>query len=547
MSCHSELTYAIYLDGELPPGERRALESHLISCLPCRELVVALRGEAEALGDALQERPHAPHRQPETAHTPARGLALGLAPALLAAVLATSALGWLLDVAWPAVRTLIAPLAFGGIYDMAFDLFFLLRDEAPAALEVGVAVAAMASLSALLCFSLTVVLRRWSGPTLLGLGVVLAVGSMPGVGHAHFGLHEHHDYSLPAGEVHDGTLLAHGDTVTIDGVVDGDLIALTRWLVLRGEVRGNVIGVARDVEVSGAVTGSLIVAGRSGRIAGSVGGNLYGFGGESFALAPSGRVERDLVAAGDEVRVEGSVGRDVFAGGDAVEVRGQVGRNVHAWADSVSLQDGARVEGDVDAILPHGQEVDVAAGAVVNGATASRESEHGRNREGFALLADPGFWALMALHIGAGFAVGLALYGLLPGVFGARLATAGAFFRSLGLGFAAVVLPPLALALLALTLIGIPLALMGLFGWLIALYASFVVVSFLVGRSLVPPRDASWTAFGLALLAGLVVVVIVTHLPYLGGTLRVLTILTGIGLLAERMRGGWPALTQRPI
>lgn len=545
MSCRSELTYAIYVDGELPPEKRRPLEAHLVSCRACRERVVALREEGEALVGALQERDPAPLHAGAAAPA-ARGLALGLLPALVATTLATLALGWLLEKAWPAVLPLLSPLGLGGIYDMAFDLFDLLRDEAPAAFEMGVAVAAMASVSALLSFGLGVALRRWSGPSLLALAVLLALTAAPRPGQADFGLHAQHDFTLPAGEVYEGTLIAHGESVTVEGIVDGDLLAFTRRLVVRGEVRGSLFAAARDVQIEGDVSGTTLVVGRSGRVSGRVGGNLYGFGGESFDVEPSARLERDLAAGGEQVRVEGSVGRDLFAGGDGVELRGPVGRNVHVWADSLSLRDGARVAGDVDAMLPAGVQVQVAGGAVVGGETTSRVHEHGRERRGFAQLADLRWWGWLALHVAAAFPVGLVLHALLPGLFGARLETSSAFFRSLGLGFAGLVLPPLAAVALALTLVGIPLALMGLLLWVMALYTALVVVSYLVGRSLLPPRDASWTGFGLALLVGLVVVVFATHAPYLGHALLVLTLLSGLGLLVERARGGWAALAARP-
>ncbi|MDJ0853261.1 MAG: zf-HC2 domain-containing protein [Myxococcota bacterium] len=543
MSCFPETTYAFYVDGELSAEELHPVEAHLVSCRRCRELVVALRDEADLLTATLRD--PAPSAQLAKARpAPARGLVIGLVPILAASALLTVGVGWLVDVAWPVSRPLLRAFDIGGIYDMAFDLVYLVRDEAPAAFEVALAVAAMASVSALLSFALTIALRRWSGPTLLALSVLLAIAAAPDAARAHFGLHEHRDYTLAEGEVHDGTLFAHGDNVTIDGVVEGDLLAFTRRLVVRGEVRGNVIALARDSEFTGEVTGTLHVASRLVRIVGRVGGNLYAFGAEGLEIEPDAHIGRDVAAGGEEVYVEGSVGRDLFVGGDRVELRGHVTRNVHAWAESLGLLAGSSVGGDVDAVLPRGQEIEIADGARVAGESSSRVLEHRRDR-GFAKLADPHFYGWLALHVGAAFVVGMVLHLVLPGLFGGHLETTGAFFRSLGLGFAVAVLVPIGLAAVAMTLIGVPLALMGAALYLAGLYVSIVLVAFLIGRSVVHPSSDAWTAFGMALLVGLVIVVFATHFPYVGGPLRVVTVLTGVGLLLDRARQGWPTL--RPL
>ena len=49
MTCLSELTCAVYADGELSPEETRDAERHLAECPRCRALVAALRGENRIL------------------------------------------------------------------------------------------------------------------------------------------------------------------------------------------------------------------------------------------------------------------------------------------------------------------------------------------------------------------------------------------------------------------------------------------------------------------------------------------------------------------
>lgn len=239
MSCYPELTYALYADGELTGDEARPLESHLVQCLPCRERIVALREESEAIGNALLDRtPELTDWHPRP--TPARGLVLGMGPAVAAGVAITLAAGWVFEAVRPAGFEWVSPWSFKGATDMGLDLIFLLRDDAPAVFEVAVALAAMASVSALLTFSLTVVLRRWNGPSLLSLGAILALLVSAGDSQAHFGLHRHENFDLAQDEVHDGTLIASGGVVNLDGKVAGDAFVLAEQLTVRGEIGGNL-------------------------------------------------------------------------------------------------------------------------------------------------------------------------------------------------------------------------------------------------------------------------------------------------------------------
>jgi len=93
------------------------------------------------------------------------------------------------------------------------------------------------------------------------------------------------------------------------------------------------------------------------------------------------------------------------------------------------------------------------------------------------------------------------LYAFAPGVFGGRLEAAGDFFRLPGVGLLVVVAGPVALALVALTIVGIPLALL----------------------------------------------VVAIHIPFLGGLVWVIALLTGMGLFADRARTAWVSIHRVPV
>lgn len=543
--CFPEPTYAVYADGELPTQERRPVESHLVGCRRCRQLVVALREEAELLGDVLHERPQTSEQTaPAPAAVSARGIALGLGPVLAAGLVLLTAVGWLVETVRPAADRWIAPFTLRGATDMGFDLIFLLRDEAPATFEVGLAVAAMASASALLTFALTMLLRRWQGPGLLLAALPLILALAPAESRAHFGLHEHEDYTLAAGETHDGTLVVSGNTVNVDGVVAGDVLAFSRRVTIRGEVQGNVITVARQLEIPGHVRGSVHTASGRTHVAGTVDENLYALT-EVFTLAGSGSIRRDGAVLAEGAVLEGSVGRDLFLGGDRSELRGPVGRNVTAWIENLTLLDGARVDGDVTAMMPEGHEIEVSSGARVAGEVVAQEvsMRHGGR---MARYSEPGFYVWLAVNLAAAFVVGLLLHLLLPAVFDVRVETTGAFFRSLGLGFVVLVAMPAALLLCAITLVGIPVALMGLALYLASLYVGSIVVAGLIGIAMVHPRGEGWGPFGLALLAGLALTFVAANTPLVGILVKGVVVLLGLGLLTERARSGWRSLQGLP-
>jgi hypothetical protein len=122
-----------------------------------------------------------------------------------------------------------------------------------------------------------------------------------------------------------------------------------------------------------------------------------------------------------------------------------------------------------------------------------------------------------------------------------RLETTGAFFRSLGIGFLALVATPLALALAAVTLVGIPVTLIVGAAYLLALYLSPILVAALVGRTLISSDGEGASGFGLALLVGLLVLTLLVNVPVLGWLVRVLAVLTGLGILVERAVSAWRA------
>lgn len=541
-SCLSEATCERYLAGALSREETREVEAHLIQCRGCRELVLELPAPAPSPGHRPEPPVEAtPRGASATPPVDGRSGALALSLTLVALAGAVAAASAVLEAGLP------DPLGpsgepqggWSGVYAMALELVFVARRSAPVLFDLLLPVAVMASASALLSFGLSVLIRRIGGPG-AKLLAALAIVAAPGEGRAHFGLHEHEDLVVRAGEVHPGTLVASARTVSVDGSVEGDLVVLTERLVLRGELVGNLFAVAREVDLRGVVNGSVFVLGERTEIGGEVRGDVYA-GGESFLLGPTGRVGRDATLVADRVVLEGALGRDANAAlADAVEIRGSIGRGLRGRAERIVLREGARIGGDVDASLPEGVALERSAGAQVRGEI--REAPHGgHGGSELSRFLAPEPYAWMLLHVGAGFVLGMLLHALAPGILAVRAETPRDLLRGLGVGAATLVVAPLVLLVAAASVVGLPVALIGAAGLAAALYVGLVAVANRIGTALVPPGSGRHGGFGTALATGLAILVVLTHLPYLGDWLRGVAVVIGLGLLVEHGLAAWRA------
>jgi cytoskeletal protein CcmA (bactofilin family) len=285
--------------------------------------------------------------------------------------------------------------------------------------------------------------------------------------------------------------------------------------------------------VTGAVQAGMLAVAERVRVEGGVRGNVYALS-ETFTVEREGSLGSDATLFGQQAELEGSVARDVVFGGMRLELVGSVGRDLHVLhAHRLLLLEGARVGGDLDALLPEEVEIELAEGATVGGEVTKRSHSHAEAF--FARFRAPHFYLLLVVELVAAFAFGVVLYALAPALFASSVPTAGAFLRALGWGLVALVAAPVAIGLTALTVVGIPIAVLGLFGYLTALYLADVVVGALIGRALLEP-EAGLGAFARALLVGLAIVVAGHAIPFLGAAVGVVSLLLGLGLLVERAR-----------
>jgi cytoskeletal protein CcmA (bactofilin family) len=532
MECYSELTCAIFVDGELGADEARRLRDHLATCRRCRDLVDALRAENRVLGESLRE-------LPEEAASPASfpRLRLSWLWGDLAAMAAVLALGsiffvWIGDLQIPEALKWLNPFSVDGLTNLTFNLSYYFANGGTAMLTD---YAAVVGGIFLLLGGGALLLGRRSRLRLPGLRllIVLLMMSLPS-----FALEKRHaDFvTVAANETVDDTLLAAGNTVRIEGVVNGDLLAFGREVEVRGTVKGDLISFAKRTVVSGTVEGSIFNCSQSIDLDGQLGHSIYGWT-QSLRVDNRGHVGDGIVVGAGDISVEGDVKRGATIFASNADVSGSIGRELTMTGGNLTLTDTAHVGGNLTARVRQLNDVHIADRATIAG---KRDIQvHVRENR----FTRPRFYFHQALWLAAAMLVGWLGLLLFPGFFEACTQAVGSGWRSLGLGFGVLAGVPVAMIVIAITLVGIPISLMLFAVYLAAIYLAKIWVGAFLGRMLLKPAGATKGDWMLGLLVGLLILSVVGYIPYLGGLVRFGMVCLGLGAFAWQLyRASRPAI-----
>ncbi|MBT8447161.1 MAG: polymer-forming cytoskeletal protein [Gammaproteobacteria bacterium] len=297
-----------------------------------------------------------------------------------------------------------------------------------------------------------------------------------------------------------------GQRVSVSGRVGGDLIAAGEIVIVRGEIADDIRAAGRSVAVYGKVGDHIVAAGKT------------------VAIERGAEVGGRASLAGETVRVDGRIGRDLKAAGRNVSLSGVVDGDADIAGRNINIEPGAVVHGDL--VLRSETKPEISAEARIIGQVIQKPlPDRSAEPQGFL--------------IGLLFALGpviaaVLIYLLFPGACVATALTAQAApWKSLALGFAVLVLTPLAVVLLFATVFGYLLALM-----LLALYLFTVALGLLagffllgdLGLRLLDKRDHAFTGLRvLSIIAAVAVLAVIQFVPLLGGLIGFLVWLIGLG------------------
>lgn len=250
--------------------------------------------------------------------------------------------------------------------------------------------------------------------------------------------------------------------VDVSGVVDGDVYASGQDVTISGKVTGDVIAAAQTITITGTVDGNVRLAAQNVTISGDVARSGTVFAG-SIIVTKTGTLGNDLVGASGDLNIAGDVGRDLLVSVDRLTVDGSIGGNITYYSDTEAQIANGAVDGGVKRIAPT--------------PPADEDRSPGASFVAWSL----GFlYAVVALSLVTLFA-GLLFPRWLRRVTDHLVPSP---WKALLVGFLASIAVPVALLVLLVTLIGAPLALTGFLVWIALSLATFVYMSFYIGRLL---------------------------------------------------------------
>jgi len=350
---------------------------------------------------------------------------------------------------------------------------------------------------------------------------------------------------VPAEALLGDDFFSAGSAVVLERPITGDALMAGGTVESNASVGGDAIVAAGDVAMRATVGDDLYAAGGQVEIDALVAGNARIAGG-SVRITPESRLEGGVAIAGGSVDARGTFGRYLSVAGGEVVLGGDVAGDVRVLADTFTVLPGTRIGGSLRYRVA--DTVTLPPDLVTGGGTeVLPPAQDATGGGGFDRTAGRAGWLWFAGLV----AVGLLLAALLGRQsLAASRALAAQPWMGLLLGAAVLVLVPAVAAVLLVTLVGIPLALI-----VMLVYGALLIVGYVVGalflgdQALLRLRGAGQPTTGWRLLALVAVLLLagwLADVPVLGGLVRPVVLLLGLGGLVLVVRGPAPPRAPAP-
>ncbi len=337
--------------------------------------------------------------------------------------------------------------------------------------------------------------------------------------------------TVPRGETVDGDIYLIGKDIFIDGAINGDVFAAGQTITVNGIINGGVTLAGQTIMLRSSVANGARLAGQNIYIDGTIGRDAV-VAGSSISVAGTAQIARDLVFGVGTSVVMGKVNGNIKGGGNEVTLTGTTGGNVQVEAQTLTVTSTAAIQGDFT--YTSAAEAVIQQGAQIKGTTTHKLPAPEKRRAGpFAGITGKILGFLMILVMGI-----IIIFASRGGIKRLPDALRACIWPSLGWGAAILFATPIAAIIVMVTIVGLPAGIMALVAWGIAIYLAEIPVALLIGRLILRrEKDANskkWMVAALAL--GLVILLLVKLIPYVGWLIWLFVTMFGLGTLVSACR-----------
>lgn len=329
--------------------------------------------------------------------------------------------------------------------------------------------------------------------------------------------------SLKEDQAISGDFYVLGGSVTNSAAVSGDTYVAAGTLTQNGPIAADLAVVAGRVEVHASIGDDVRVLGGKVVLADKVAGDVVVLGGELTILSTA-EVAGDVLFYGGSLIVEGVVKGSVLAKAETVRIDAVIGKDVDATAKQ-ELVLGARANVSGAVTYRSGRDVIRAVDSHVG--SISRD-------ESMLFTEDtvkPSLFPILLLLF-----AGLVARFMLPVwlvQFFTRVNTSFGFAAFAG--FAGLILIPIAVALTFVSVLGIFVGISLLFFYLFLLSVSIALSGMFLGGFISKYATGSASYSILWIFLGTTILYLLTFVPFVGGLITTLAVLTVFGGLLIRM------------
>lgn len=312
---------------------------------------------------------------------------------------------------------------------------------------------------------------------------------------------------------------AAGGTVNIDADIGGDLVVSGGDLFIGHRIQGDVMAAGGSVNIRGEILDDVRTAGGAINIDANIGDDLIAAGG-TIRVSSGTSTGGEAWLAGGDVHMAGTIDKDLFIGAGNIRISGIVNGDVELEGGEIQILEGALIEGSLHYKSPN--EAKIHPDAKISGNVTYEQKEWGHPHRGYSI-----FFSITLV------VAGIVLFLLFPGF---TMSSAGRIstdpWKSLGVGFALLVITPIAAVLLMGIVLGVWVGLSILAFYFVGLLIGLLISCFYLGDWGARLLHKDVATRGRRLLSVTIAIIIlgfIQLIPVIGGLLTFTLLLLGLG------------------